>query len=326
MRALLAVLRDADPESATAARATLRGIGPDRLTSFVKSGAAEAEELDLLAREADDPFVLEEIVRSRSASDATLLYLARTATGRPQEALIANQARLLAEPALIRALLENPELTGEGRRLIAELTEEFFEKKARRRESGTRGAEGVAEDLATTESEELEADLEEAESPDEADEEGLPSGDEPSPEDSDENSLFIGAIYRRIGLMTVSEKIKLAYTGSKEERRILIGDTNKLVGIAVLKSRALTVNEAESFAGMRNLDEEIYRRISWNRDWMRKPAVIIALVRNPRVPLDIALPLLKQLSVRELRVVVRDRNLAPILRSTARRFLVLKRR
>jgi hypothetical protein len=146
-----------------------------------------------------------------------------------------------------------------------------------------------------------------------------------SPED-DQNSLFIGAIYKRIGTMNVSEKIKLAYTGSKEERRILIGDTNKLVGIAVLKSRALSVNEAESFASMRNLDEEIYRRISWNRDWMRKPAMVVALVRNPRVPLDIVLPLLKRLSIRELRAVVRDRNLAPVIRTTARRFMVLKRR
>jgi hypothetical protein len=77
---------------------------------------------------------------------------------------------------------------------------------------------------------------------------------------------------------------------------------------------------------MRNLDEEIYRRISWNRDWMRKPAMVVALVRNPRVPLDIVLPLLKRLSIRELRAVVRDRNLAPVIRTTARRFMVLKRR
>jgi hypothetical protein len=77
---------------------------------------------------------------------------------------------------------------------------------------------------------------------------------------------------------------------------------------------------------MRNLDEEIFRRIALNRDWMRKPAVVVALVRNPRVALDITLPLLKRLAVRELRAVSRDRNLAPVLRSSARRLLLLKRR
>jgi hypothetical protein len=284
------------------------------------------DDLDLLAREADDPFVLEEIVRSRATSDDTLLHLARTATGRPQQALISNQARLLAHPALIRALLENPDLTAEGRRLLTELTEEFFEKKARRLESEARR---VREERATAaeEAARLESGMGEDELAlddlDDLEEEA--EAEAASPAD-DENSLFIGAIYKRIGTMNVSEKIKLAYTGSKEERRILIGDTNKLVGIAVLKSRALSVNEAESFASMRNLDEEIYRRISWNRDWMRKPAMVVALVRNPRVPLDIVLPLLKRLSIRELRAVVRDRNLAPVIRATARRFMVLKRR
>jgi hypothetical protein len=293
----------------------------------VKGATPAEDDLDLLAREADDPFVLEEIVRSRAASDETLLHLARTATGRPQQALISNQARLLGEPALIRALLENPELAAEGRRLLTELTEEFFEKRARRLESEARRvreeSETAAEEAARLESgmgeDELgfDDDLDDLEEASEA---------EAAPPADDENSLFIGAIYRRIGTMNVSEKIKLAYTGSKEERRILVGDTNKLVGIAVLKSRSLTVNEAESFAAMRNLDEEIYRRISWNRDWMRKPAIVITLVRNPRVPLDITLPLLKRLSIRELRAVVRDRNLAPVIRGTARRFMVLKRR
>jgi hypothetical protein len=63
-----------------------------------------------------------------------------------------------------------------------------------------------------------------------------------------------------------------------------------------------------------------------NREWMRKPAVVVSLVRNPRVPLDITLPLLKRLPVRELRAVFRDRNLASVLRTTARRFLMAKRR
>jgi hypothetical protein len=298
---------------------------PDRLVHFVRSGA-ETAEVDVLAREVEDPFVLEEIIRSHATGDETLLHLARTAGGRPQEALISNHARLLAEPGIIQALLDNPALTSEGRRLLSELTEEFFEKRARRlraEESAARPATAADDDAPgwAEESEDPgdETDLEEGE------EEG-PAVEDATPKTDEENSLFIGAMYRRIGLMTISEKIKLAYTGSKEERHILIGDANKLVGLAVLKSRAITINEAESFAGMRNLDEEIYRRISWNREWMRKPAVVIALVRNPRVPLDITLPLLKRLSVRELRAVFRDRNLQTVLRATARRFLVQKRR
>jgi hypothetical protein len=326
LRALLVVLRAGDPETAREARARLLVIPPDGLAQFVKSGGAAEDELHELAREIDDPFVLEEIIRSRSTSDETLLHLARTATGRPQEALIANHARLLGEPQIIRTLLENPSLSSEGRRLLAELKEEFFEKSSRLREAEEDGAEG--EESATREQADGLEDFGEEDDLGEEGDVGETGQGSPStaPEGDDEHSLFIGAIYRRIGLMTVSQKVKLAYTGSKEERHILIGDSNKLVGIAVLKSRAISVNEAESFAAMRNLDEEIYRRIASNREWMRKPAMVVTLVRNPRVPIDITLPLLKRLPVRDLRVVYRDRNLATVLRSTARRFMVNKRR
>ena len=325
LRALLAVVADPDAEIAETAGVTVRATSPDRLARFVRLGEPLEKEIDVLAHESDDPFVLEEVVRSRITGDETLLFLARTSSGRPQEALIANQARLLALPALVQALLENPALTGEGRRLLSELTEEFFDKKARRLESDAREAEEAAVARAAEEEEVGSADEDDIDL--DADEEAAEESPEETPEESsEENSLFIGAIYRRIGLMTISEKIALAYKGSKEERRVLIGDSNKLIGVAVLKSRSLSINEVETFAGMRNLDEEIYRRISQSRDWMRKPAVILALVKNPRVPLDVSLPLLKRLAVRDLRAIVRDRNLAPALRTTARKLLVLRRR
>jgi len=325
LRALLVVVRDPEREVAATAHKTLREEPPDRLVAFVKNGNPLPAELDVLARETDDPFVLEEVVRSRVVRDATLLHLAESATGRPQEALIANQARLISQPALVSALRENPGLTGEGRRLLAEFIEEFHDKGSRRREDDARRAEELASSEAVKEgvAEDLEANIdfdEESEAEVEGEAEAAGGASE------DESSLFIGAVYRRIALMTISQKIDLAYKGSREERRILIGDTNKLIGIAVLKSRALTDNEVEGFAAMRNLDEELYRRITKNREWMRRPAVTIALVRNPRVPLDVTLPLLKRLSVRELRGVFRDRNLAPVIRTSARRILVAKRR
>jgi hypothetical protein len=328
LRALLAVVADPDPETAGTARLTLKASSPDRLANFLRLGEPLEREIDVLAHESDDSFVLEEVVRSRITGDETLLFLARTSSGRPQEALIANQARLLARPALVQALLENPALTDEGRRLLSELTEEFFEKKARRLRSEARRAEEIPDTEDAAEEDEVESSEEEGE---DIDEEGDEAASEDSPEEAsegtfDENSLFIGAIYRRIGLMTISEKIALAYTGSKEERRVLIGDSNRLIGIAVLKSRSLSINEVESFAAMRNLDEEIHRRIAGSREWMRKPAVILALVKNPRVPRDIALPLLKRLATRELRGISRDRNLAPVLRASARKLLILRRR
>jgi hypothetical protein len=318
-------VEDPDPDIAGVARSRLKSSSPDRLANFLRSGEPQEIEIDVLAHESDDPFVLEEVVRSRTTGDGTLLFLAHTAAGRPQEALIANQARLLAKPALVQALLDNPELTNQGRRLLSELTEEFFEKKARRFQSDARrDAAALAEAAEGAEGEEdLDLDSDEDE-----DEELLDDSEAEAPTEAPEedNSVFIGAIYRRVGLMTIGEKIALAYTGSKDERRVLIGDSNKLIGVAVLKSRSLSLNEVEGYATMRNLDEELYRRIAANREWIRKPTIIVALVKNPRVPLDVSLPLLKRLSTRELRTVFRDRNLAPALRASANKLLIIRRR
>jgi hypothetical protein len=312
LRALIAVLEGPDPSLWSEAQTTFHATPPEELTRFVEQGEVTGVELDRLARHSQDPFVLEHVIRHRNVADQTLEALARSVTGAPQEALIVNQVRLLRQPALIDALFGNPELTIDGRRRLLEIREEFFEKGERRKAAERAEREQTPEEAF----EEVEA--------------AAAAGvDLPMPEGAEGDlakSLTTGAAYRRIAVMTVSEKIKLAYSGGKEERRILIGDSNKLVGLSVLKSRGLTVNEVENFCAMRQLDDELFRKIAANREWIRNPAIISTLIKNPKVPLAITLPLVKYLSLRELRNVMRDPNLAEGIRTTARKLLEQKRR
>lgn len=313
MRALLAVAVDSDPEVLETARATLSQTPPDALSHFLSASDPTGVELDTVVRHSDDPDVLERVIRHKNVADETLEALARTVTGAPQEALIVNQVRLLRMPALIDALFENPELATDGRRRLNEVREEFFEKETRREAERERVAE---EARRAEEEEDLSAAPEDVEAADPAEGEG----------ESLDVSLNIGAAYRRIMVMTVAEKIDLAYKGSKDERRILIGDANKLVGLAVLKSRGITLGEVESFCGMRQLDDEIFRKIAANREWLRKPSVALALVKNPGVPISVTLPLVKRLGLREMRAIVRDPNLPEGIRITARKLMIEKRR
>lgn len=311
LRALLAVLDDADAEIAGEASATLGASPPEDLMRFVNDGEPTGVEIDAIARHVEDALVLERLIRHRNVSDETLERLARTVAGPAQEALVVNQARLLRQPSLIDSLFENPELTAESRRRLNEIREEFFEKEARRRESeAARRREEEETRLATEAAAEAEGE----------------GGGEAAAAAEAEEPLESGALFHRISRMTVSEKVQLAYSGGKEERRILIGDSNKLVGLAVLKSRGLTANEVESFCAMRHLDAEIFRRIGLNREWIRRAGVIQALVKNPAVPLAIALPLVKHLQLRDVKLVARDPNLAEGLRVTAKRILEEKRR
>lgn len=312
---MVAVILDEDAEIAAEAQAGLQNFSPEGLSGFVAQGEARPSELDAIARWCADPFVIEQVIRHKEVGDHTLARLAREVTGAPQEALVINQVRLLKNPALIDALFENPELTGDARRRLLEIREEFFEKEARRREAepevSPEDAEEIAKDIAAAEEEELRL---KRHTPSEEDLRDL------------ETSLTTGAAYRRIAVMTVSEKIKLAYSGGKEERRILMADANKLIGAAVLKSRGLTVNEIENFCMMRHLDEDIFRKIAANREWIRRPSIASALVKNPKVNLAISLPLIKRLNDRDLKSIIRDPNLPEGVRIAARKMVIERRK
>ena len=319
MRALFAVLRDSDSSIEAVAAATFARIPPDDLADFLRASDVNPVEIDTIASRTDDVIVLERVVRHRNVSDATLAALARTVTGNAQEALIVNQARLLQNPSLIDVLFENPELTADSRRILNELKEEFFEKETKRREARRRGKEKPVEPESMIE--EPQVAVEGAgewgeEPPAEA---SLSPGEPEVPPGAEE--LFI-----RISRMTVPERVKLALTGGREERRFLIADVSRIVGFAVLRARGLTITEVEGFCSMRHLDHDIFGKIATTRDWIRRPLIALALVRNPTVPLTISLPLIKGLQMRELRNIARDRNLPEAVRVMARKIYLQRRR
>jgi hypothetical protein len=67
-------------------------------------------------------------------------------------------------------------------------------------------------------------------------------------------------------------------------------------------------------------------KIASTRDWIRRPLIALALVKNPKVPLTVSLPLVKRLSLRVLRSIARDRNLPDAVRTQARKFYMQRRR
>ena len=248
-------------------------------------------------------------------------------TGAAQEALVVNHSRLLRNPALIDALFSNPELTADGRRMLNELKEEFFEKEARRREARGGKAPEVRDPATASEAtgmeevEELEDDSADAspkEAPEKSDADIGPAGHE-GPRGAEE-------LYLRLMGMSVPERVKLALTGSLEERRFLIADSSRMVALAVLRARGLTLTEVEGFCSMRHLDDEIFYKIVDSRDWVRRPRIILALVKNPKAPLPITMRLIPSLPMRELRNISRDRNLPEAVRTIAKRTYLQRRR
>jgi hypothetical protein len=119
--------------------------------------------------------------------------------------------------------------------------------------------------------------------------------------------------------MRVGERIKLAVRGNREERMVLIRDRSKLVSMAVLASPKVNESEMECFAAMKNIQETVLRGIAANRKNIKNYGVVRALVTNPKAPLDVALPLLQYLLIKDLRSLAINKNVNETVRKMAMR-------
>ena len=130
---------------------------------------------------------------------------------------------------------------------------------------------------------------------------------------------------QRLQAMNVPQKVQRATKGSREERAILIRDSNKMIAMAVLSSPKLTISEIEAFARAGNVGEDCLRVIAFTRAWMKNYNVVAALTRNPKTPVAISMNLLSRLTDKDLRTLSTNRNVADVLRVTARKKLVLNK-
>lgn len=126
-------------------------------------------------------------------------------------------------------------------------------------------------------------------------------------------------LLQRLSRMRVVERVKLALTGNREERIVLIRDNSKVVQRAVITSPKLTDAEVESFATMTNISEEALRILSKNRKFIKNYLVVRNLLNNPKVPLDVTLHLLPRLNPLDLKNLTMNKNIPETLRATAQK-------
>jgi 3'-phosphoadenosine 5'-phosphosulfate (PAPS) 3'-phosphatase len=89
----------------------------------------------------------------------------------------------------------------------------------------------------------------------------------------------------------------------------------------VLSSPKITDTEVEAFARMTSVTEDILRTIAGTRGWIKNYTVCLALVKNSKTPVAISMNLMPRLMEKDLRLLASDRNVAEVLRTTARRRL-----
>jgi len=175
--------------------------------------------------------------------------------------------------------------------------------------------------VAPKESEKISAELERGPAMDSAEE--LEA--EPEEEPAEENEAYQSK-YQLAQSMGVGDKIKMALTGDKEWRSLLIKDSNKLVNSAVVKNPRITEPEILAIAKSVIQNDEILRIICQNKEWVKNISIRKALVLNNKTPLPVALRFMGFLTEKDLQGMAKSKNISSVLANNARRVLAGKRK
>ena len=126
--------------------------------------------------------------------------------------------------------------------------------------------------------------------------------------------------------MGVGEKIKMALTGDKEWRSILVKDSNKLVNGAVVKNPRITEPEILAICKSVIQNDEIIRTICMNKEWVKNYEIRKAIVLNTKTALPVALRFMGFLSEKDLGTMAKSKNISSVLSNQARRLLANKKK
>lgn len=316
IRLQILLLQDADEGIAAAAKGELDGLETEGIRDVLGERATPAEVLSFFAkRAARDESLAERLAFHPAAPVEALGLLAATGSAAVVELVLTNEERLIAEPRLVERLMTNPALRTDQRARILELLERLARTEIRRRAEESRSADAAdgeaeppIEDLARM----LEVDVGELLSASEI------LGAEEFAESDDP---LIRDAFRRILRLNTAQKAILAMRGGREERMILVRDSNRTVAMGVLKNGRLSEPEIEAIAKMRNIHAEVLRQVGSSREWAKSATVVTSLVNNPRTPQDVAMNFVNRLSNHDLKVVTMNRDVPELIRRMAKRTL-----
>jgi len=142
-------------------------------------------------------------------------------------------------------------------------------------------------------------------------------------EELEEESL---SKYQQIQEMLVADKIKMALTGDKEWRTLLIRESNKQVNTAVLRNPRISEGEVLTIAKNRSSSDELIRIILLNRDWVKLYEMKKALIIHPRTPLQTAMRYMTFLAEKDIKELAKSREVGQAIVNNARRMIMTKRR
>ena len=284
-----------NPEFHDRALARLKPIANSVKENYVQKREANLQVVEFLLEEAlrNDSFnLLALIIQNQNFPFEFLLSIAAQAKAATLEILLENQVRLIAYPEILDQAEKNPECNQFIRGKINELREFYLQAHV---------VEAIPE-------KEVLNDLDKMD--------GQETGQGQGMDKIAIQQLALTAL-QRINRMSISQRIRLALTGDKTERLILIKDSNRMVQLAVIESPKMADDEVLIHTRNLSLSGELIGKIANNRDWTKNYSIVLALVQNPKTPISRAIGFIKQLHMRDMKLLIQDRNINPVIRNLA---------
>jgi hypothetical protein len=309
---LFLLTRDSDEEVGKTAQKSLLEVSPSTLAMVLKDPAVPPEALALLGENTDSEEVQQAVVRNPTTPDEAIRNMVPKLSETNLEFVVVNQMRLLRHTAIIDALERNENLSSDQLRRLRELKHDFKigvvpeEKKAPpppppKLDLGKGPAEEEEPPPKTREEAETLYGLRDH------------AEGELSPEEVEEKRN----LFTQIMTASAAEKMIMALKGSRQARLMLVRDRNRTVWGAVLSSPSTNEADAEAIVQMRNVAPDVLREIGKKREWVKRYKVAHELVKNPKTPPEVSSQLLPRLAARDLKALVKDRNVSEVIRRQA---------
>jgi len=295
--ALFVLTHDHDAAVADAAKAAFAELSNDTLTEAL---GAELDPLVIkavVAARKESEALLTLAALNPSVDDATLSWIVENCPEDALQVMVEDREQFVSRPGFMDAVRKNPSATS--------LLIERFEGRAA--PAQTTGA-------AT---------------------EAAPAPPPPAKLNEEEKKVLRKAksnkamdesknIYQLVSKLSVSQKVKLALSGNKSARELLVKESNKLVCAGVLKNPRISEDEILKLAVTKGTSEDLLRQIAKGKEWLKNYSIRSALVTNPKTPTAISTKVLTSLNDSEVAKLAKSKNIPAALASAARRHIEAK--
>jgi len=299
---LLSVLfflcRSGDTEIKKSAVKTLRELPVTILSPLCKDQTLHPQLLDLLVRaRMADGDLMGAVIMHPAVSVKTLHYLAQKACSEVLERLAGHQNMLYENPEIVEAIIANPSAEKALKFKLGWQDPAACTEAAQAQETSAEDKDVNAEDGRSQT--EIEALMEEA------DREGMSK-------------------YQIALELKVAEKIKMALTGDKEWRTIMMKESNKLVQAAVMKNPRISDGEVLMVAKTRTSSDDLIRMILLNKDWVKSYEIKKALLVHPKTPPPKALRFISYMTMKDIKEMSKSRQISSVIVNAIRKELQMR--